>query len=335
MWKTASRKMILLGSMSILVGCVGMTSKPEYTEPYTYNPEHSRALNFMFAAGTMVENGEILDVQIERPEGAGETALDYSSSRQNADHVFDALQVYDGVSVMAGFTPPPLGVSVGFHGAMSLLSLFNTPYKPSFLRSHYVAYMPESLATSPEEAQARMENMIKKASIKSLPEGATVLELTNTWTSLFGKQEREVTVVQGGGCNQSFVMFYGDKPGPSGCKLWTEVKSQPSVAIAPEWLGGQKSYFFHPDFYKKKGTDEGLIIAALMIDDQPNMGWSSGDRLAEIRSGMGEYAYTPFSLRLSENMPEWFFVYIAPTKIDPIPKIFHQGKVYYFAKYAP
>lgn len=53
----------------------------------------------------------------------------------------------------------------------------------------------------------------------------------------------------------------------------------------------------------------------------------------QIKSDLGDHFDDKLWLKMTEHMPAWFYVYIAPSKDDPIPKIYRQGKVLYFAKY--
>ncbi len=319
---------------AILSGCLSNQVKQQEQFSYQYNPEHSLALNFMLASGTMVTDGEIKDAEIDKPESASSEALDFQQAQATRNLAVDAISLHDGISTLAGLSPPPVGVSSGFHGGMMLLSLFaNKPRKPPFLRSHYIAFMPKDMAQNQIEAAEVLRDMLKVAALKALPEDAEVRHVVNEWKGLIGKGHKEHDVVTGGGCNNSYVMFYGKENGPVGCKMVIDVLGEPGITKSPSWLGGEDAYFFHPEKYKRKGPGEGLIIARLDVSEKPNTGWPDLDKRDDIISGLGEYSREKFALRISEHMPNWFYVYIAPTKSDPVPKILYQGKTYFFVKW--
>jgi hypothetical protein len=334
MYMNLTKPLLLSLFTFILSGCLTGNVKQQEQVSYQYNPEHSLALNFMLASGAMVDDGEIKDAEIDKPESASSEALDFQQAQVTRSLAVDAISLHDGISTLAGLRPPPAGVSSGFHGGMMLLSLFaNKPRKPIFLRSHFVAFMPKDMARNQVEAAEVLREMLKVAALKALPDDAEVNHVVNEWKGLIGKGRKEHDVVTGGGCNNSYVMFHGKEDGPVGCKMVIDVLGEPGITKSPSWLGGEDAYFFHPEKYKRKGPGEGLIIARLDVSEKPNTGWPDLDKRDEIITGLGEYSPEKFALRISEHMPNWFYVYIAPTKNDPVPKILYQGEEYYFVKW--
>ena len=313
---------------------MGGNTRPDVTQAFPDNPQNSRALNVMLAAGTMKPDGEIYDVEIERSAAVGQDVVDGVQRREVTDTAFDLVGAADGLSVLAGFSPPPIGISSGFHGGMMLLSLLDSPYKPSFVSNHYVAFMPATMASSPADARAKMLQMFRDAYFKSLPEGVRYTEYTDTWKPLIGKGERKFVIVSGGDCDSSFVHIYGDGAQPNGCRLYMDMKGEPELVTAPAWLGGQQAYLFRPDLYKDENSYAGRFGAGLRIDAGEEYGiLESVRRESFLRSQMGPLAADQRMLQTSKLLPEWVYGYIAPSKGDPIPKMVNQGKTYYFAKY--
>ena len=325
---------IALFASTFLAGCMGSNTRPDTTQAFPDNPQNSRALNVMLAAGTMKPEGEIYDVEIERSAAVGQDVVDGVQRREVTDAAFDLVDAADGISVLAGFRAPPIGVSGGFHGGMMLLSLLDSPYKPSFVYNHYVAFMPASMASSPDDARVKMLKMFSDASLASLPEGTTYRKYTDKWKPLIGKGERELIIVNGGTCDESFVTVYGDVPEPSGCKLTVGMTGNPEPIIAPSWLGGEPAYLFRPDLYKDENSAAGSLGAHLWVEAGKSYGILDSIRREEmLKAKMGTLAPAERMLQISKLLPEWVYGYIAPTKKDPIPKIVNQGQVYYFAKY--
>ncbi|SBS35898.1 hypothetical protein MAQ5080_03303 [Marinomonas aquimarina] len=321
-----------------LAGCLGTQTKINPEVAYQYQPLHSPALNLMLASGTMVEDGEVVDIEVQRPEGAGEQAITYHSNRESADNFHDTLSMISGGMVLSGAWAPPIGVSSGFHGSMMLLSLLDSPYVPSFLQNHFVAFMPSDLAPSEKEAAIRLNYMLSDALTQSLPQGFGYEMFAHDWKPTFGSETTSyIGVLTGGECSKSQVEFTGpgEQPIYSGCELTFTAKSDPVMIKAPDWMETEQAYLFHPDLYKDRGSNKGLIQYGLSAEPVGVDGiLASIEAEKQIKNNLGDQFGEQLLLKVTEQMPAWFYVYIAPTKQDPVPKIYQQGQVLYFAKYA-
>ncbi len=327
----------LLGA--VLGGCATSQTKSSDNAPYQYQTQHSPALNLMLATGTMVEDGEIYDVELERPEKAGEDAIQTQNSRESWDNFLDGVGVIDAVMRQKGFWSPPLGgVSNDFHSGMMLLYLIDTPYKPSFLQPHIVALMPSEMANSKQEAAIKLESMLNAAVSKSLPEGYQYESFHHVWKPIFGSEEvSNIGVLTGGECDKSQVEFTGpgEQPIHEGCKLNFVAKRDPELINAPTWMKSEKVYLFHPDLYKDQNSSKGRIDYLMDVDAKEADGIvDSINARLEIEESLGDFAREKFLLKVTEHMPAWFYVYNAPTEEQPMPTIYQQGNILYFVKYA-
>lgn len=318
--------------ITIITGCAGRS----YISEYKYNDNYSYALNNLLAAGVMIEDGEIKDVEVDLIELSGTDAIAHSKSINRNEAVYDTLTTMEAAATFSGLTPPPIGISSGFHGGMLLLSLLDSPYKPSFIQDHMFAYMPVDMASSPEDARDVLANMLEEAAFKALPADIQYEKIVNHWKPTLGpKSVQHVTVLKGGPCEQGYVHFMGSRPSMIGCRLSIGLnKGNPPIMKSPEWVGGDDVYFFHPDFYRARFSSKAGPNVWVGAAAEKGLGLFEEIKREEmIRSNLGDLSRTPFLLRVSSFMPSWFYIYIAPKKDDPIPKLFNQGKVHYFVKY--
>lgn len=146
-------------SAGLLTGCAGTPSA------YQYQDKNSYALNVANAAGI----GPMQDVKA--PAGLTPEQLKALQDGANlAEMVGDSFDAaFMGGAALGAVTMP--GIGSGGALAFGVLDLLNTPVGPAASEVNSIAaWMPESLAATPEHAQAKMKQLIGEAAVKTLTE---------------------------------------------------------------------------------------------------------------------------------------------------------------------
>jgi len=165
-----------------------------------------------------------------------------------------------------------------------------------------LAWMPQEMAKDKKQAAIKLNEYLANALLKAAPENYELTGPENA-KALWGweKDENKYIKILGPECKGvCFASFRS---------LNFEPGSLPKSKKMPKFIGSGKSWFW------------GNRVQKL--------------RISEFKDSK-EYPLKDFNYsfyqRISENLPEWAFVYVAPDKYKPIPAIFHQGKMFLFVK---
>lgn len=234
----------------------------------------------------------------------------------------DALGLVTGVAMMAdGMSSVPdfLGGNSLAGGIFIFDSLFNEKGKWSKW-TQVLAWMPLDMAADKKEASEKLQSVIKEAVMSSIPEkfSGTI----KTRAEVFGETGKKSDT-------HKFVHILGP-----GCDVYV---------CGFNWIGLSN----HTD-YQARGIKESTpkIIRKILNSDEKkswawyqgrlNMGISRSDADSIRDKTRPEHPYKDFSYEfyqeVSQKLPEWAFIYIAPNPYRPLPAIFHQGKMHLFVK---
>ncbi len=290
-----------------LSGCMG-------TKIYQSKDKYSKAQNVLFAAGAYKN----LDRNVTMPTGEGklgEAALFGMSFADNASS-------WVGSRLGAGL----------LMGVGSLLTDEKLP--ESF--SGIIAWMPKEMAADKTKAANIMSNMLEKATDKAVSE--IKLPPDYTFGEKFIKDKTYTYPITGALCGNEATCQY-------------EVKGNASSteSLSPDFLGGAPAWAWGlwPSSYIEKITTGYLFKPKGKTGSATYVTYKKDAKFYE--AGILDSAVFPdleLYLKISENLPDWFFIYLAPqgpfTRVAfnnqghfdfiHVPVILNQGKVFPFVK---
>lgn len=274
--KQLSKTLLASLGMMILTGCA--TTAPE---PQPYDPTKSRALNLAYAAGL----DRLTDQEIPKEQG---------------QHITDSL-AYNALWAHTNFVSPAPDFSSFGAGALSVAGWLFAP-KEKEARNSLVAWMPRTMARTPEEAELKMDKIVKEAIEKGLAD--LNLEVKKRALSIsYSKYIFDKDVFE---CFKGWLV--------KECSVESIIYT-PISGIAPASISGKNysAFFFDPraTLYSK----------------------------IEIIQFSNKVPEKAIYAAISKHLPEWAMLYLAPKEVKqedgsrlPFPYILQQGKAELFIK---
>lgn len=276
-------KFAALLTISTLVGCAATNT------PVQYDSSKSRALNIANAGGIR----QIGDHKVPRAE---------------YDRLVDN-PVYNAAWTASLYSNPAQGVSPGAGLALGVLGLLFRPDADS-ANNRILAWMPEDMAKSQDDASFLLSELIEKASIKAL----NTMQIKHPVIDYDSGKKKIYTGAIGLESEQFGCYSYGSfaKKGDH-CITYSSIQAS-GPELTPLFLDQpiDRAYAF-----KTEGTKYSLLKIVQ----------SSTAKLPELS----------IFTAISKNLPEWVFLYFAPKKVKqdddemiPYPFILNQGKMELF-----
>jgi hypothetical protein len=226
-----------------------------------------------------------------------------SSNKHNVESVIEVSLAGAKYSGLMTVTP---GISDFAGGSMMLLnSLVKSTYEPVRNTGHII-WMPKTYAKDADEAQQKIEKMLKDAYLESLPEGYSYEELTMTHTPSHGDpKDYDIINIDGDVCSEDGFV----------CRLRV-VSEEPQMDYpTPKWMKETKSYFW--TFGKQKPGANAFV--------------SKSKREKVLPSPVWKYFYTDEYFRsVSSRLPEWVYIYSPVARDRNFPAVYNQGDILYF-----
>ncbi|MBB3105165.1 hypothetical protein [Azomonas macrocytogenes] len=283
--KQLSKTLLASLGIMILTGCA--TTAPE---PQPYDPTKSRALNLAYAAGL----DRLTDQEIPKEQG---------------QHITDSL-AYNALWAHTNFVSPAPGFSSFGAGALSVAGWLFAP-KEKEARNSLVAWMPKTMARTPEEAEDKMLDIVKEAIDKGLT------DLGVDFYFLY-KTRKSISAV-------SFLI----NDAAYGCP---QVKPEDSILnicgvtfIVREPLIGKTSTVVSEHEYP-----------TYFFDPRPDVKYSKIFIEQTANSKLPEQS---IYAAISKHLPKWVLLYLAANEVKqkdaskiPFPYILQQGKAELFIK---
>jgi hypothetical protein len=290
----------LVGVAVLSVALAGCASAPKvYERAFPENARYSRAMNVLMAAG-YVDDPEKSPIR-DMPQAKTAQA----AKRGGPDGVDVAYAISHTLS-------PAPGVGFGFGLGMGVISFLASPTAPlSF--SKVIAWMPRSMASNPAQATNNLESLLKQTM-----EDAILARLEAPFT-IGPPKLPGIFEITGGACSENnnrcrYEAYFG------------KIQTKPVAAMAPGILGGGSAWVWHPI-----GRPSEVLASSMGSSAKV-----SGDWTKPHRDWLPDLAiYQAWSQRL----PEWVFLYLAPT--TPIslgkgqgflkfPVVLNKGEALYF-----
>lgn len=244
----------------------------------------------------------LVDLQDGPPDSTAErrfVARD-AATRETIDSTSRGIETVIGVTQIAGLSGIPGARGGGF------LTLLGALGGESTLRMapRFFVILPKSAIQADEEPAQAVERAMVSAMLEVFKEkGATTVVLeTSEHKHLFGTDLRRSYRFSGGECDQKKCEF--------------------------------KAQFL--EYKKARGGDEITMPAWLNPEKEAAYAWSKHPRqvVPEIMlDGKRVLLSFPMMVAISVRMPEWFYIYVPPTDVSPMPFVMSKGKLSWF--YAP
>ena len=248
------------------------------SKPYESNPKYSFALNVMKAAGST----EIKDSKSEE---------DATKIRDGGPTVVGTV----GYGIIGALSNPGSGLGIGsvmdglLHGGAGL-AVANPEAPENY--PHLYAWMPKEMASSPEEAMAKMEVLLADALSKALkevefPEEYVVGEVTTDHPNYLYSVVAEV---KGGDCG-------------SAGELICRYRLPKNTEYTPEIIKT-------PDFLAHNGALSWDLRKGFSVGDSSFYSVSKPGAVPEAR-----FPDLAVYTRMTAHLPDWVFMYFSPRKI--------------------
>ncbi|MBP1151278.1 MULTISPECIES: hypothetical protein [unclassified Methylocaldum] len=298
------RGAILIGLSLANAGCA-MFGRFHPVDFYERDPKYSLALQIALATGLTSPN-----VYTGKPEPLNDVpraqlaaALKGTDSGAAGRELLHAAGLATGVRKLTGAGIAPPGFSLAGAGAMSILSvLTSAPRKHPVLENHIWVWMPASEALNQEAAAAKLSALLFDTYMKTLPEPYRFVRTeTERYPGLISDTVETNHVIEGGECDGQRQRCY-TRP--------LKLESLRPLSKSPEWIGGKAAYFV------EAFAGAWLFHPLRDVHDKP-----------EERIAIGK---APHLQRMSAALPDWVYIYSAPTNERPYPVIFHRGETLYF-----
>jgi hypothetical protein len=286
---------------------------------YERDPKYSLALQIALATGLTRPN-----VYTGKPEPINDVpraqlaaALKGTGSGAAGRELLHAAGLATGVRKLTGAGIAPPGFSPAGAGVMSILGVLTAPpsVKHPALSNHFLVWMPKSEAATRKDAIHKLEELLLKAYLDTLPSPYTIKGTeTVLYPFLFGEDKIETHyLVRGGVCDI----------GKTKCALTPSVHEPYEVDRGPSWQSPGPVYVWHNCLPGHTGDCPGATIRTYCAD------YDDAGNPINVRdlplAGEAEHLQ-----KMSALLPDWVYIYSAPTNERPYPVIFHRGETLYF-----
>ncbi|MVF24160.1 hypothetical protein EVC37_21485 [Methylocaldum sp. BRCS4] len=313
----------LLGAIVIVLslanaGCA-MFGRFHPVDFYERDPKYSLALQIALATGLTSPN-----VFTGKPEPLNDVpraqlaaALKGAGSGAAGRELLHAAGLATGIRKLTGAGIAPPGFSLPAAGAMSILGVLTSApaRKHPALSNHFLVWMPKSEAATMEEATRKLQDLLVKAYLDTLPSPYTIKGTeTVRYPILFAEDKIETHyLVQGGICDIGKIK----------CEIIPFVNEPYEVDRGPFWLSVGSAYVWHNCYPGHTGDCPGAAVQAYKSE------YDEAGNPINVKdlplAGEAEHLQ-----KMSALLPDWVYIYSAPTNERPYPVIFHRGETLYF-----
>lgn len=295
------------------------------SKPYVADTSRSYAKNVMLAGGI---GGDLRDVSWQDAKKAREKALAEGAVDSDGSSLAGA-----GAFGVVNYLAPPPGFSMTGAGVMGALSWMAVGSADPSAFPRVIAWMPKSMASSPDAARDLFDQLISDALAKtavgfSLPDGHSFAGMTRIPPGPGSKWGAPFIAIKGGKCDQPLHTC--------GFGIGALI---PFERVAPDFLGGQDSFAF---------TQSGDLN-----DARTGWIWQSCRKMSSDKPyayAKEWYALLPeaeFYAALSRNLPDWVYIYLpGGQRVSrhtpdgeyswlPYPVLLNKGSTHYFIEPEP
>lgn len=298
---------------AVMTGCASVNLAQKYADQglYQANPLHSRALNVAVATGlTRCHDGQCSPLH-DVPRSKLPASLQTETNLQIGDTLSTVYEIGYGVGQIGGMVSVFTDLGNLTTGLLTIADAFLGPTtrKDPALEPVMIAWMPKSMAKSPEKARNKMMRMVHSALPDETFNNYRIdIDVDHKYHSL------AVTFKNGTSCTSTLF-----------CNINPIAFTKPAtVTHMPTWLGNQPAYswFSWPRGQKTNKKNHAIPLGIL-------------------RRKYGTYTNLPwppdlnprvYLLKVSANLPKWVYIYLPPTKADPYPVMLNQGKQLVFVE---
>ncbi|WP_026608655.1 hypothetical protein [Methylocaldum szegediense] len=313
MERSLLRGAILIGLSLAHAGCA-MFGRFDPVDFYERDPKYSLALQIALATGLTRPN-----VYTGKPEPINDVpraqlaaALKGTGSGAAGRELLHAAGLATGVRKLTGAGIAPPGFSLPAAGAMSILGVLTSgpTVKHPALVNHIIAWMPKREAATPGEARLKFRDLVVNAYLETLPAPYSVKETMDI--TPYGIVETGY-ILQGGDCGTP----------PVKCVLEPYVNEPAEAQTGPSWVDRGAVYVWQNYLPGRTGRYPQASVEAYRFDVDSSGRHRNARKLA--LAGESEQLQ-----KMSALLPDWVYIYSAPTDERPYPVIFHRGKTLYF-----
>lgn len=286
---------------------------------YERDPKYSLALQIALATGLTSPN-----VYTGKPEPLNDVpraqlaaALKGTDSGAAGRELLHAAGLATGVRKLTGAGIAAPGFSLPAAGAMSILGVLTAApsLKHPALSNHFLVWMPKSNAATSEEAGFKLNELLIRAYLDTLPSPYTLNGTeTERYPRLFAEDKvKTIYRVLGGVCDHH----------KNKCTVEPHVGEPYEVDSGPAWVGSVPVYVWHNYFPGHTGDYPRATVQAYHSEYD-----EAGKPLRVTPlpiAGEAEHLQ-----KMSALLPDWVYIYSAPTNERPYPVIFHRGETLYF-----
>lgn len=283
------------------------------------------------ATSAVVASGDSVALQVMKAngnwEGLRDVEIDLSSEIGGglATDTLDAVMLHQ--HLLGRATPLP-GVPNAAMSAFFVLEFFNDPTYIIERGMWMPIWMPESLASDPQDARLKMTAIIEEAVVNALPEGYRVKPYEWVDKAVIGRESSQrVLRVDGPLCEQWSCVMKGslashERPEISFSGRMAKVKTPQFVQTGEEWS------------YRYRGVG-GDVYLERITEEYDDKGVISGHWHRIKTEPLTDFDHGGFYRRFSAALPEWAYMYIGPKNKftdAEIPLVLNSGRELLFVK---
>lgn len=296
----------------VLTGCGGFNYAKHYADQgyYSANPDFSEALNVARATGlTECSNSECKPLRdVSRADLPA--SMQGKTNIQLASSVMDALVIGQGVGQVAGVVSVVSGVGQVAGGLLTLGTFLTgpSPRDAPVTQAWILAWMPDSKATTSEQAVAQMRSIIRNAMPEQFDGGTA--EFDNTFD---------------GGTN---VRLYDEQDcqSPYYCGVHIRVQEPYKSEQSPSWSAGHGAAYVWQNWKRGSNTD-GTYHHIRIHFNRRNPAARDPYKQLPLAKSIDRRA---FLIEMSKGLPAWAYIYLPPTERHNFPAMLNQGKLLLF-----
>lgn len=315
-----------------LVVSSGLSACATAPAPYPYNPKQSEALNISRAA----KLSDLQDIPWDRYQQAHDEAL---AKGVKLDRPSLAGPAISGVATYFSHVRPLPGLGSGAAATVDTALMWLGKPDSASAQSRLIAWMPRDMARTPQEAQAKMTEILNSAIRSAAAETKWPAGMRVAPEDIQVQKDPSKRVIlvpiSGGECESELIrcmypFFLGNK--------------LPRASRAPELLGGGDAYEF---------TAGSSIDSATWSSEGRSYRELSGPKreipaLDKVKTWRPVLPDVEFYGAISSRLPKWAYLYLTPADdrvsipTDDVrraflrfPVMLHQGQAMFFIEPDP
>lgn len=301
-WQTV----IILFSIAI-TGCASSSSERLKAGKYSKRNESlSLAKNIALHTSLTKEEGPLVDV----PEDVLKNTTKGASDHAVENTIDSAINTTLAVGSLLAPTAP-----FGYLPVSLLLSQNQLPHPA--LRSHFIVWMPQRLASDEKSASQFMRDRLEEAFAKALPSKYSIEDYEIKRSSLLG-----------GDYKVSYKSLKGpDCPDRSGleCRVFIDVQKPFINTSTPDWIGSSESTYSWMNWRDGEKSRAHTISVSVYLAKH-------GELLSDgVLDWWLRENYNTLEI-MSRHLDDWVYIYTPPFEGRPYPAFFNKGNTLYFVK---